>query len=139
MSSNVAAAAELPPPFIYVPSLPNLRDVGGLPVISSASAGRDGEEEARSLVVRKGVLYRAADPTFLTEEEIAFLNRDLGITDIYDLRSEPEFEKQGPALQEWEDRLKAYNEGSNSSSKVRLSILQLANSCTRRIRDESSL
>jgi hypothetical protein len=62
------------------------------------------------MVVRRGVLYRAADPSFVTGDELAFLNGELGITHIYDLRSEPEFERQGDALIEWEARIKAFNE-----------------------------
>jgi hypothetical protein len=104
MSSHDEDSAEepplprLPPPFIYTPSLANLRDVGGLPVPGD------------KMVVRRGVLYRAADPSFVTGDELAFLNGELGITHIYDLRSEPEFERQGDALIEWEARIKAFNE-----------------------------
>ncbi|TID27040.1 hypothetical protein E6O75_ATG01533 [Venturia nashicola] len=90
----------LPPPFIYTPSLANLRDVGGLLV----SSGDD-------LAVKRGILYRGADPSFVTEEELAFLNGELGITHIYDLRSEPEFERQGDALIDWEARIRKFNEG----------------------------
>lgn len=97
--SEELSLPRLPPPFIYTPSLANLRDVGGLPVLR-------GEKR----VVRKGILYRAADPTFVTEEELGFLNGELGITHIYDLRSEPEFERQGDALLEWEARIKSFNE-----------------------------
>lgn len=93
-----APLPRLPPPFIYTPSLANLRDAGGFPV--------PGEK----MVVRRGILYRAADPTFVTSEELAFLNGELGITHIYDLRSEPEFERQGNALIEWEARIRKYNE-----------------------------
>lgn len=87
----------LPPPFIYTPSLANLRDAGGLPVAGEKTA------------VRRGILYRAADPSFCTEAELAFLNGELGITHIYDLRSEPEFERQGDALVEWEGRIREFN------------------------------
>jgi hypothetical protein len=92
----------LPPPFIYVPSLANLRDVGGLPVQQT-------QESSTPSVVRKRIIYRSADPSFLSEEEIKYIREELGITHIYDLRSEPEFEKQGDALQEWEARIEAYN------------------------------
>jgi hypothetical protein len=103
MASSDSDVKPLPPPFIYVPSLANLRDAGGLPVTPP-----DGSRENRR-VVRKGVLYRSADPTFLSEEEIHFLREELGITMIYDLRSQPEFERQEGALEEWEARLDAYN------------------------------
>lgn len=62
------------------------------------------------MAVRRGILYRAADPSFVTKGELAFLNGELGITHIYDLRSEPEFERQGDALIEWEARIKSFNE-----------------------------
>lgn len=92
----------LPPPFIYTPSLANLRDAGGLPVPNPGSGDK--------LRVKRGILYRAADPTFVTDEELAFLNGELGITHIFDLRSEPEFERQGDALIEWEARIRKFNE-----------------------------
>jgi hypothetical protein len=123
MSSHDEDAAEepplprLPPPFIYTPSLANLRDVGGLSV------------PREKMVVRRGILYRAADPTFVTEGELAFLNGELGITHIYDLRSEPEFERQGDALIEWEARIKSFNEAggkvfdSSSPSSSHLEIV----------------
>lgn len=94
-----APLPRLPPPFIYTPSLANLRDAGGLPVQS-------GDKRA----VRRGILYRAADPSFVTVEELAFLHGELGITHIYDLRSEPEFERQGDALIDWEARIRKFNE-----------------------------
>ncbi|KAF2431530.1 hypothetical protein EJ08DRAFT_648796 [Tothia fuscella] len=103
MASSESDVKHLPPPFIYLPSLANLRDAGGLPVRSP-----DGSTE-QHLVVRKGVLYRSADPTFCLEEEIRFLREELGITMIYDLRSQPEFEKQDNAVQEWDDRIEGYN------------------------------
>jgi hypothetical protein len=100
----------LPPPFIYVPTLANLRDVGGLPVQPRSNS-------STPLVVRKGIIYRSADPTFLAEEDIKYLREELGITHIYDLRSEPEFEKQGDAVEEWVGRIKSYNDAN--SNKVR--------------------
>ncbi|QDS69333.1 hypothetical protein FKW77_003505 [Venturia effusa] len=96
----------LPPPFIYTPSLANLRDAGGLPLPGD------------KLAVRKGILYRAADPSFVTEPELAFLNGELGIAHIFDLRSEPEFERQGDALVEWEARIRRYNESGGGGGKM---------------------
>jgi hypothetical protein len=100
----------LPPPFIYVPTLANLRDVGGLPVQQTTKS-------STPLVVRKKIIYRSADPSFLAEEDIKFIREELGITHIYDLRSEPEFEKQGDALQEWVARIETYNK--TNPNKVR--------------------
>lgn len=101
----------LPPPFIYTPSLANLRDAGGLPVLSGDK-----------LVVKRGILYRAADPSFVTEEELAFLHGELGITHIYDLRSEPEFERQGDALIEWEARIRKFNEAGGKVNSFHHSL-----------------
>jgi hypothetical protein len=101
----------LPPPFIYVPTLANLRDVGGLPVHQRS-------DSPTPLAVRKRIIYRSADPSFLTEEDLKYIREDLGITHIYDLRSEPEFEKQGDALQEWVARIESYNKAN--PNKVRL-------------------
>jgi hypothetical protein len=105
-----AVVKKLPPPFIYVPSLANLRDVGGLPVNQQA-------DTSAPLMVRKRIIYRSADPSFLSKEEIQYVREELGITHIYDLRSEPEFEKQGDALQEWVGRIENHNQVNSSKVK----------------------
>ncbi|KAH6630096.1 protein-tyrosine phosphatase-like protein [Chaetomium sp. MPI-SDFR-AT-0129] len=83
-SGRAPALPSLPsPPFIHVPGLPNLRDAGGY-----AIEGKPGK------VVRRGVLFRSADLTKLEDEGIAVL-RPLGITHVFDLRSQTELERDG--------------------------------------------
>lgn len=83
-SDRAPALPNLPsPPFIHVPGLANLRDAGGY-----AIEGKPGK------VVRRGVLFRSADLTKLEDEGIAVL-RPLGITHVFDLRSQTELERDG--------------------------------------------
>ncbi|KAK3372044.1 tyrosine phosphatase [Podospora didyma] len=72
------------PPFIHAPGLDNLRDAGGYAV--SGSPGK---------IIRRGVLFRGADPSKLTEEGVAVVSNQLGITHIFDLRSTLELERDG--------------------------------------------
>ncbi|KAK4683004.1 hypothetical protein QC764_121230 [Podospora pseudoanserina] len=78
------------PPFIHAPGIENLRDAGGYPV-----------ESQNGKAVRRGILFRAADPTHLDEEGVAILQR-LGITHIFDLRSLVELAKGREQPREWE-------------------------------------
>lgn len=78
-------AASLPP-FIPVPAIANLRDIGGLPIPATASA------PART--VRRGLVYRAADTTKTDAAGVARL-RALGLGTLFDLRAAPEIEKHG--------------------------------------------
>ncbi|KAK0612359.1 protein-tyrosine phosphatase-like protein, partial [Bombardia bombarda] len=63
------------PPFIKVPGLANLRDVGGYQV--SDQPGK---------AIRRGLLFRAAEPSKVSAEGVTVL-QGLGITHVYDLRS----------------------------------------------------
>lgn len=82
------------PPFVFVPGLPNLRDIGGLPVASQPGK-----------VIRRGVVYRSSEPSKVTEKGVQVLN-GLGITRVYDLRSAIEIEKasktEGWKPREWD-------------------------------------
>jgi protein tyrosine/serine phosphatase len=101
--------AHLPvPPFIHVQGVPNFRDLGGYlcppPAhISSSQTEVGGTSETtggggagggggKKYMVRKNLLFRCAHPTQLTQHGATTL-RDLGITNIYDLRSAPEIDK----------------------------------------------
>ncbi|KAH7029433.1 protein-tyrosine phosphatase-like protein [Microdochium trichocladiopsis] len=96
-------APDLPrPPFIHVDGLPNFRDAGGYPVTDGSSTGTGGKKT----IVRRGVLYRASEPSKLSSEGEAQL-RALGIREVYDLRSAVEIERgiregHGWAIREWE-------------------------------------
>ncbi|GIZ44898.1 hypothetical protein CKM354_000808200 [Cercospora kikuchii] len=75
-------AFDLPsPPFVDVPGTANFRDAG------------DGK------TFRKGLVYRSADPSKTTAEGMQLLRNDLGISAIFDLRSLPEIQRDGP---EWQ-------------------------------------
>lgn len=82
----VAAPGELPmPPFITVTGIPNFRDLGGYPISGSKSHS-----------VRRGIVYRCGEPSAVTQEGIATIQQ-LGITHIYDLRSNNEIERNKAA------------------------------------------
>ena len=71
-----------------------MRDIGGLPV-----AGRPGK------VIRKGLVFRSSEPSKVTDEGVSALT-SLGITHVYDLRSEVEIQKmvvqaEGSKPREW--------------------------------------
>jgi protein tyrosine/serine phosphatase len=101
------AAENLPPPFIYTPNLANLRDAGGLTISDSNS------------VVKTKYIYRSADPSLCTKEEIRFFHEELGIEHIFDLRSGPEFERQGTeVVAEFDERIAAYNSKGNGKTKI---------------------
>lgn len=77
--------AGLPSPFIHIPALHNLRDIGGylLPTTPSTT-------------VRSRILYRSADPSACAASpEGSQQLRELGITTIFDLRSKPELDRAG--------------------------------------------
>jgi hypothetical protein len=69
--------------FIAIPGVLNFRDIGGYPV--SSQPGKE---------VRRSVVYRSADPSQATEEGVARI-RQLAISTVYDLRSEPEVRQVG--------------------------------------------
>ncbi|TEY76057.1 hypothetical protein BOTCAL_0061g00160 [Botryotinia calthae] len=85
----------LEPPFITVEGIPNFRDLGGYPLASGPT----------SHSVRQGVVYRCGEPQRVTEKGIATMQQ-LGITHIYDLRSQDELNKSAAAgrggVVEWE-------------------------------------
>lgn len=69
------------PPFVDIPGLKNFRDLGGYPV-----PGQPGK------VVKRNLVFRASEPSKVTDEGISKLNA-LGITHVYDLRSEMEIQR----------------------------------------------
>ncbi|KAH8648382.1 tyrosine phosphatase family-domain-containing protein [Xylariales sp. PMI_506] len=88
------------PPFILIPGLPNFRDIGGYPVAPSSSSSATGR------IIRRGVVFRSSEPSKVTEAGVIQLQA-LGITDVYDLRSKQELEKDardghGRQAREWE-------------------------------------
>lgn len=100
------AAAALPsPPFLAISGLPNFRDIGGYSV-SGTSAG-DAENGSKTRrVVRRGVVYRASEPSKVTDEGVSKM-QELGIQKVFDLRSAVEIEKGvqdglGWQVKEWE-------------------------------------
>lgn len=87
---------ELPPPFIAVPGLPNLRDIGGQPVTWSSPGQQQDTQQAQQpgrKIIRRGIVYRSSEPSKVTEEGISILTERLGITHVYDLRSEVEIDR----------------------------------------------
>lgn len=82
MSTSTSSSTALPsPPFIQVEGLPNLRDLGGYSIPDSKNS------------IRRGVVYRAGAPSNRIDEEGRTTIKSLGITHVYDLRSNPEIEK----------------------------------------------
>ena len=94
----------LGPPFIHVPALPNLRDVGT-------------SLESKKPTVRPKLLYRAADPSHVTTEGISTMHNTLQIHTIFDLRSAPEIANQG-GVSDWEARLAAFNSAHSNSTVI---------------------
>ncbi|RAL68520.1 hypothetical protein DID88_007248 [Monilinia fructigena] len=85
----------LEPPFITVEGIPNFRDLGGYPLASGPN----------SHSVRQGIVYRCGEPQRVTANGITTMQQ-LGITHIYDLRSQNELNKNVAAgrggVVEWE-------------------------------------
>jgi hypothetical protein len=73
------------PPFVLVPGVANVRDIGGWPVKTSNPDGA-------TLVVREGRLYRAANLNYITPEGKKALHA-LGIGAVFDLRTLHEVRK----------------------------------------------
>ncbi len=90
----VSDESYLNPPFIVVAGIPNFRDLGGYPIPSLAHHS-----------IRREVIYRCAEPSRVTKDGITTMQR-LGIARIYDLRSNPEIERNRAAgrggVVEWE-------------------------------------
>ena len=77
----------LPAPLIFLPTLTNLRDIGGYPLPSPP--------HQPNAHVRKGLLYRSASPHSCSDEDLAILHDTLGIRTVFDLRSTPEVVRSG--------------------------------------------
>lgn len=80
MSSSQTPSQPLPsPPFVTIEGVRNCRDIGGYSIASKPTSS-----------VRRGLIYRSANPGRITTTGESQLVNDLHIKTIYDLRSEPE-------------------------------------------------
>ncbi|XXH05794.1 hypothetical protein Hte_012232 [Hypoxylon texense] len=101
------------PPFVAISGLANFRDIGGYPVVSRTSAGGDKNDNDESKttttkkVVRHGVVYRASEPSKVTDNGVSEL-QGLGIEKVFDLRSAVEIEKSGWQVKEWDGARRFY-------------------------------
>jgi hypothetical protein len=77
---------ELPPPFVSIDGLANVRDIGGWPIVDSKGNPR--------YAVRKGIVYRGPDTSPITDAGITKL-RALGVTTVFDLRSKTQIDRPG--------------------------------------------
>ena len=77
------------PPFIPIPGLANTRDIGGYPIAKSPGK-----------IVKRGLIFRASEPSKATDEGIAKL-QELNINVVYDLRSAEEIDHDGRKVKEW--------------------------------------
>jgi len=89
----------LPPPFVSVPGLPNLRDIGGYELPSHLYPPGSS--------IRKGVLYRSASPHACPPTSLLRLRYELDIRNVFDLRSGPEAAKRGAGAAALDGRLRA--------------------------------
>lgn len=102
------------PPFIEIPGLRNFRDAGGYPVSSFSSSSSHEQQQdqdpnqkqnQRQKIVRRGVLFRASEPSMVTPEGVRRMTEDLGIAKVYDLRSQTEIDRDaaqgGRHVREW--------------------------------------
>ncbi|KAK6368255.1 hypothetical protein LTS17_009996 [Exophiala oligosperma] len=106
---NISFPQDLPtPPFLHVQGVPNFRDLGGYEckppssgaaaaATSSSGSGGDGDGV---YVLRKGLLFRCAHPTHLTQSGADYLVNTLGVKDMYDLRSQPEINRLAATVAE---------------------------------------
>lgn len=76
---------QLPPPFVTVDGLNNVRDIGTWPIFSGDRALAH---------VRSGLVFRGPDVTRISETGIKQL-QDLGIATNYDLRSQQQLDRMG--------------------------------------------
>jgi hypothetical protein len=94
-SFNITFPSNLPsPPFLHVEGVPNFRDLGGYPCKASSSSSTDGKIS----ILRRGILYRCAHPTHLTQSGATYMTSQLGVRDMYDLRSAPEIARLATAV-----------------------------------------
>lgn len=89
------------PPFIFVPGVPNFRDMGGWPCpppsdTHPADITNPGSGKPTQWQLRRNLLFRCGHPTQLTSTGLMTLDA-LGVTDIFDLRSMPEIAKLATA------------------------------------------
>ncbi|KAF7514845.1 hypothetical protein G7054_g14952 [Neopestalotiopsis clavispora] len=82
-------------PFFFVEGIANFRDIGGYPIATEPGK-----------VVRKGIVFRSSEPSKVTDAGVAKLQA-LGITDVYDLRSRLEIDRDarnghGRQPKEWD-------------------------------------
>lgn len=80
--SILSTAGATQPPFVSVPGVPNFRDIGGYTVHGSDAA----------IAVRKNYIYRCVEQSRITVDGINKI-RSLGVTHVYDLRSQTEIDK----------------------------------------------
>lgn len=100
-------ASDLPsPPFVSVAGIPNFRDLGGYPLVTSPNHS-----------IRREFIYRCGEPSQVTEDGISTMSK-LGITHIYDLRSIPEIERNKSngrgGIVEWEGMLRRLSRFMNN-------------------------
>lgn len=69
------------PPFVQIDGLYNFRDCGGYPIADRPNK-----------IVRRGILYRSAEPSTITTEGISQLHK-LNISRVFDLRSDGEIKE----------------------------------------------
>lgn len=94
-TAHITEFADLPsPPFVDVEGISNFRDLGGYPLSNQPNRS-----------VRRQFIYRCAEPSKVTENGITTMQK-LGITHMYDLRSNNEIERAQAAgrggVVEWE-------------------------------------
>ncbi|KAI0176488.1 tyrosine phosphatase [Hypoxylon sp. FL1284] len=80
-------------PFIGIPGVLNFRDIGGYPI--SSLPGK---------MIRQGIVFRSSQPAKADDEAVERI-RQLGIKQVYDLRSPHEFingSSHNPPVREWE-------------------------------------
>jgi len=77
------------PPFVTVEGVPNFRDLAGKDYTprEPIEAGPTASAKPQSHTIRPGYLYRGAQPTHITDNGRKTILSNLGIQDIYDLRS----------------------------------------------------
>ncbi|KIV99034.1 uncharacterized protein PV09_09261 [Verruconis gallopava] len=74
-------------PFIDIPNLPNVRDIGGYPIVDSFS-------NFGMARVRKGLIFRGSDSTQITQSGCQKF-REQGISTQFDLRSQQQIDRAG--------------------------------------------
>ncbi|XXG94874.1 DNA-directed DNA polymerase [Hypoxylon texense] len=127
-------------PFVSIPGVLNFRDIGGYPIASLPGK-----------MVRQGIVFRSAEPSKADEDAVSRI-RELGIKQVYDLRSPQEFLQasgHNPPVREWEGvekvfapvflegdyspeaiaiRNQSFGSGPEGFAKVYMSILASASS-----------